>query len=261
MAVAPTRRTPACGGGTEATTPATAAAAAAHPPSLLPPPPACCHGEPLPHHCVPRPVQQLTLEELRFTHMFRVVRHALLRAAGCPHGGAARPPDLKLWTLPGGGATAAEASAAEDAAAACGCLAAAEAAAGGDPLAAEKLTAALLLLPPEEEWWPADGDDVMAGEQGQEGQEGQGWWLTVAPGGGEGDGSQPVRLRVCGRARCRRCCRRAAAAGHAGCALWLLRDAWRSLVRLVPLGLFASAPILREELSYIRGQLQQVAAA
>ncbi|KAG2486764.1 hypothetical protein HYH03_014563 [Edaphochlamys debaryana] len=297
----------------------------------------CCHGEPLEHHCVPPQVQALTLGELRFTAMHRLVAHCLRRQRGCSH---SPPPDLDAFMRPAGaapapapaapsaGTAAGTAPAAAPASgAACGAMAgtgactgpaaavkaatgaapsagagagagatatpghcgaasagpqahaqaaasagpqaaAAAAAAAGEcgcgdlglpPMAAEKLATALLLLdlpplPDPAATAAAAPASAAATAAPDSAPAVAGVGAAAAAGGSSGGGG----VRVCGRPRCRRCRRRAAAAGDRAAALALLREGWRTLASMAPLGLFGSSPVLRDELSYVRLQLSYV---
>ena len=235
----------------------------------------------------------MTLEELRFTNMFKLVSYCLRRAAGCSH---APPPDLSAFMKPampaaaaapaavaaqpavaaaaaaspvgqGASATATASATAISAAAPAAPAAAAAATAGGEcgcslhlpDMAAEKLTAALLLLS-EADCWPVQQPPPPPPPPSQPGAGG-------ANGDGCSEGSSAATaaaaaaaaaaagVRMCKRPNCRRCRRRLAAAGDRAAALAVLREEWGSLLRLAPLGLFASSPVLRDELAFVRLQL------
>ncbi|GIL66083.1 hypothetical protein Vafri_19692 [Volvox africanus] len=253
----------------------------------------CCHGEPLEHHCVPPRVQTLVADELRFTNIFKLVDYWLRRQAGCTH---VQAPDLNTFMLPSGAATAAAATATaaviaaaanseQTAATACNAgrqcsdalQAGAAAAPGGTPsvpaaapsghsdsspqvagagcpcgnlglpeLAAEKVAVALLLLPDAERML----DEVQQQQKQQDGLVA----VAAAPGGD----SITQAPGACGRPRCRKCRQRAARAGDRAAALDLLREGWRQLMRMAPLGLFASSPVLQDELAYLRLQLSSI---
>ncbi|GLI67703.1 hypothetical protein VaNZ11_011971 [Volvox africanus] len=251
----------------------------------------CCHGEPLEHHCVPPQVQTLVANEVRFTNIFKLVDYWLRRQAGCTH---VQPPDLTAFMLPSGAAPAAAptATAATVAAAAnseltavtaCNadrlCPDALQAGAAAAPrgispvmaaaasghsdssrqtaeagcpcgnlglpeLAAEKVAVALLLLPDAERML----DEVQQ-------QQRDGLVAAAAAPGGDSIAQAPSS---CGRPRCRKCRQRAARAGDRAAALDLLRERWRQLMRMAPLGLFASSPVLQDELAYLRLQLSSI---
>lgn len=111
-------------------------------------------------------------------------------------------------------------------------------------LAAEKLSMMLLLL------LPRDILEVV----------GASVWEGVAQrqagAGSAGDaGGINMPTRLCGKARCRKCRQRAAATGDRAAGLELLREQWRRLLRLEPLGLFSSVPVLMNDLEFLRMQL------
>ncbi|GLC38513.1 Glutathione gamma-glutamylcysteinyltransferase 1 [Pleodorina starrii] len=123
-------------------------------------------------------------------------------------------------------------------------------------LAAEKLAAALLLLSEADGWPLKEQPHPQSNQQKDE--------AAPAPASGKAaeaaaPGSvAPGGVPKCGRPRCRKCRRRAAAAGDRAAALEELREQWAALMRMAPLGLFASAPVLKDELSYLRLQLAAV---
>ncbi|GIL86497.1 hypothetical protein Vretimale_11591 [Volvox reticuliferus] len=255
----------------------------------------CCHGEPLEHHCVPPQVQILVADELRFTNMFKLVDYWLRRQAGCTHVQAPdltafmRPSSAARTAAPTGNAAIIDANLEPTAAAACNTRSCPDALqgeaatfaptsmvpvalgsghrhtsqqiAGPDcpcrnlelpELAAEKVAMALLLLPDAERML----DEVQEQQNGDAPVA-----MAAAPDGGsivQALASSPPVPSSCGQARCRKCRQRAARAGDRAAALELLRERWRGLMQMEPLGLFASSPVLKDELAYLRLQVSSI---
>lgn len=119
-------------------------------------------------------------------------------------------------------------------------------------LAAEKLATLLLLLP------SLDADEHGRPQATQQQQH-----PPQQPGAESPDGAppRPAPGKQCGRSGCRKCsgsgARGPATAPTDGGAV-PLRAEWEALLRLTPLGLFSSLPILGDELAYLRLQLGQL---
>ncbi len=229
----------------------------------------------------------MVADELRFTNMFKLVDYCLRLQRGCRH---VRQPDLAAFMTPAGGAQRPAAAAAAAAATAAAAAAMGPAAAGGakevsgtaagTQIGPSATGTAAAAIPAAAAPKPAGPGAETAGDGGEAGgcgcgdlglpemaaekltvvllllSETAGWPSEARPSGADAAASAAATgVRHCGRARCRRCRQRAAAAGDRAAAMELLRERWRQMLGLAPLGLFASSPVLEDELSYLRLQL------
>lgn len=242
-------------------------------------------------------VQQLVLEEVRFTNMFTAVAAALahLHAPHCDPRLIAAAQQQQQQPAEAHAQPAQSAGVSTSAAGTCSSssthtlavtLCSGDCAAPLPPLTAEKLTV-LLLLPALEDYWPIGHVQLLqepchstasshAQSVGSEGLHTASTTMQGATPPSLDSGALQSALQgkcqvTCGTGACAAGSKAVMPAGgtssseaHGSTTATALitaaglREEWGSWLALTPLGLYGSSPVLREELIYLRAQMQQL---